>query len=440
MSTNQNANRTKVRRLTKAQTQERKAFKEREQRVAKYLKALGEVSHALRSKDQEFHGLEREFLVHQDDLLRAYEASKHIHHPRDIGDAREHILRTFLCSHGLLPGKYAVSNTRPRVASPTGHLTPELDLLIYDAMNSICLMRRQKSFDVYPVECTYGTIQVKSNATRRDLLDGMRNVAAYKRLQRATTVGQQPSWGFGILFAYDSPLDWADICEEMRQFARQNPADTLCDAVVIITRGCLRYMNAAGTILPWGSVANGETAQVAGLPDREGLCLYSFYQILMQLLRRSEPGPVLVEAYARLPFTAGRYSYEFLLGKFADSLVCKDHGGFPRRLSEEKLTEVLQWCMKAGAMSQSEATRQAWGTDSQESGSVFIYNPDSLPLPELLVGESLLMINGKPTMTKGSMAYDVILVEGMVIWIPHRHAAAMGLIVSCPQCSVASAP
>ena len=49
---------------------------------------------ALRSKTP-VHGLEREFGYHQVDMLAAYEKSKDIKHPRDVGDTREEILRRF---------------------------------------------------------------------------------------------------------------------------------------------------------------------------------------------------------------------------------------------------------------------------------------------------------------------------------------------------------
>ena len=84
-------------------------------------------------------------------MIEAFEKTKKIKHPRDVGTAREEIVRTFLTRTGLLPARYAVSDTSVRVASTTGHLSKELDLLIIDSLDSISLMREDRVYDVFPV-------------------------------------------------------------------------------------------------------------------------------------------------------------------------------------------------------------------------------------------------------------------------------------------------
>jgi hypothetical protein len=58
---------------------------------------------AQRSKDRDFHGLQREFLYLQTEMLADFEKSKDVGHPRDVGDIRETILRKFLTDSGYLP-------------------------------------------------------------------------------------------------------------------------------------------------------------------------------------------------------------------------------------------------------------------------------------------------------------------------------------------------
>jgi hypothetical protein len=60
----------------------------------------------LRSKDREFHGLEREFRDHQAQMTLDYDRTKDLKHPRDVGDSREKILRKFLASTASLPSRY----------------------------------------------------------------------------------------------------------------------------------------------------------------------------------------------------------------------------------------------------------------------------------------------------------------------------------------------
>jgi hypothetical protein len=59
----------------------------------------------LRSKDREFHGLEREFLYAQAEMFQQYEKSKDIKHLRDVGNTREAILCRFLETSGYLPAQ-----------------------------------------------------------------------------------------------------------------------------------------------------------------------------------------------------------------------------------------------------------------------------------------------------------------------------------------------
>jgi hypothetical protein len=161
-------------RLTKAQKAERAAFTNSEERARKMIRDKIDRAIALRSKERNFHGLEREFLYYQEDMLRLYSRAKDSKHPRDIGLAREQIVRNFLVDTGLLPARYALATTSVRVASTTGHGSAELDLLFYDPIDSISLMRREDAYQILPVESTYGTIQVKSKATRKDIIRDFR--------------------------------------------------------------------------------------------------------------------------------------------------------------------------------------------------------------------------------------------------------------------------
>jgi hypothetical protein len=74
--------------------------KQREERARNFLGSQAKRAIELRSKEREFHGLEREFHYYQEQMIADYERSKDIKHPRDVGDAREEILRHFLNDMG----------------------------------------------------------------------------------------------------------------------------------------------------------------------------------------------------------------------------------------------------------------------------------------------------------------------------------------------------
>lgn len=71
-----------------------------------------------------------------------------------------------------------------RVASTSGHLSNEIDILLYDALDAFTLMQRQDVYEVLPVEYCYGAIQVKSKLTKKELASGVDNIASFKRLRR----------------------------------------------------------------------------------------------------------------------------------------------------------------------------------------------------------------------------------------------------------------
>ena len=134
--------------------------REREERIRELWTSQAKRAIDLRSKDREFHGLEREFRYYQEQMIAEYERSKDIKHPRDVGDAREQILRNFLTENGLVPRRYGVSDAKTRVSSPTGHISAEMDIVLFDPDNAISLMRREGGYQVLPIESVYGVIQV----------------------------------------------------------------------------------------------------------------------------------------------------------------------------------------------------------------------------------------------------------------------------------------
>jgi hypothetical protein len=435
-------------RLTKADKAERAEFAEREERTREWFKRMSDSAIALRSREREFHGLEREFRYHQEDMLRDFNRSKDIRHPRDVGLAREQILRKFLVDTGLLPNRYAATSSSVRVASTSGHMSNEIDLLFYDPNESISLMRRESAYSVFPVESTYGVIQVKSKVTRNDIREGLRNVASYKKLHRASSSdypiysGEPKSQdGFGILFAYDTDLDWLDIVDEVKAFADENPNHMWPNAVFILSKGFFLYgdKTRAG-FLNSHILEIKDDVVVHGRPDREGHGLYNFYSILIALLRNTLLQEIPVDSYFSLPFTAGAFSYKFSMGFFAEFGTCDLHGNYARKLTESKLIDVIKWCKSATPINWVRAIDIAngkpgdnWEAYERQNVDVRIYNPRSIPLPDLILMDSKMMCDGNEVTTK-SFAFDSIDTAGMIVWIPYRYEIEEGIINSCPKC------
>jgi hypothetical protein len=418
--------------------------KEREERIKQLFTSRAKRAIDLRSKDREFHGLEREFRYHQKQMVADYERSKDIKHPRDVGDAREEILRTFLTGSGHFPSRYGVSQNKARAASTTGHISAEIDILFYDSDDSIRLMRREGGYEVFPVESVYGVIQVKSRLNKNEIRGGLENIASFKRLERidepktgiSVTNEDKSSCGFGLLFAYDSDLEWLDIIREIESFAEANPNKVWCNAVFILNKGVFLHGDDSAGYKLNPHLERVSKLQMYGLPDREGLCLYDFFSSLLLLLSMTEVALPDINRYFRLPFVAGTRSYVFTWGSHAEIGHCEEHGDFQRKISEENLAKVVETCRKTQPMNWIRATDIAYGRPSdnyeayaRQPGDVFIYNPKNLPFSDILVMDTDWN-EGKAK----ALAFDSIDTDGMVIYVPYFYTVTEGIISDCPQC------
>lgn len=414
--------------------------KQREENTKKYLLDQAQRAIALRSKDREFHGLEREFLYLQTQMIVDYNKSKDIKHPRDIGNAREEILRKFLLSSGYLPRRYGVSQNSARVASTTGHISNEIDILLFDPLDSISLMKRETVYEVFPVESVYGVIQVKSRLNKKEIKEGLENLASFKRLDKnhETPTGlvsfneQKANRGFGILFAYDSDLEWLDIIREIEFFANQHPNRVWCNGVFILNKGFFLHD---------GKIENSDIEaiqklQMYGFPDRHNQCLYQFYNVLLSLLRNTNTHSADVGSYFQLPLIADEYSYRFCIGYFAEFATCEKHGDYQRKIAPNNLAKIIDWCRTTEPINWIRATDIAYGMPgdnteaySRQPGDVRIYNPENLLLCDILVMDTMLC----EKIVKG-LAFDAIRCSDMTIFIPYYYSAKEQIISNCPKC------
>jgi hypothetical protein len=438
---------SKRRQVTPAKKQ-RDELEERQTRTKEWLTSQTTRAIKLRSKDKEFHGLERELVNLQAKMVREYEISKDIKHPRDVGNVRETLLRKFFIETRLLPGRFSVSETSIRAASTSGHLSNELDILFYDALDSFTLMQRHDVYEVLPIEYCYGAIQVKSKLTKSELKSAFKNIASFKQLKRMKRNRSEVIFGnervehngFGIIFAYDTDLDWMTIVRELESNAEAYERSALPNAVFILSKGFFTYGSDKFSSVFNSDIESHETLKISGHPDHQGYCLYQLYDIVFNLLRCTSLQSARPQNYFRLPLTAGKYSYEYTLGGFAELGKCEEHGDFSRLYSPEKLEKIITWCQTAEPINWIKANDIACGNAgdnfeayARQPGNVRIYNPEDLPLTTILVHETTLMNDGKEVTAK-ALSYDVISSEGLNIFIPYYYQITEDLVQSCPQC------
>ncbi|WP_375773477.1 hypothetical protein NR798_22245 [Archangium gephyra] len=416
---------------------------QREQRMRQLLMEEAKRAIALRSKDREFHGLEREFGYYQAEMLADYEKSKDIKHPRDVGASREEILRKFLQKSGYLPRRYAVSENSARVASTTGHLSKEIDILLYDPFDSVSLMRREDVYEVFPVESVYGVIQVKSRLNKREIKDGLANLASFKRLDRQPHApwgvrginDRKADRGFGLLFAYDSDLGWLELNQEIEAFAKENPNRLWANGVFILSKGILLHGDTEGGRFGNSEIDRIKNIQIYGFPDRDGSFLFKFQSVLLQLLRETRVVEAEIDSYFRLPLIADSHSYQFAFGYLAEFATCPRHGDFQRTIAPDQLEKLINWCRTAEPINYVRAIDIAYGRPDdveaykRQPGDVRIYNPEAFPLQDILTQK--ILFRGNPV---HSLAFDMIQAADMTICVPAYYSQKEGIISGCPKC------
>jgi hypothetical protein len=124
------------------------------------------------------------------------------------------------------------------------------------------------------------------------------------------------------------------------------------------------------------------------------------------------------------------------LGNYTEMGYCDQHGDFQRKISEENLSKIVEWCRKSEPMNWIQATEIAYGNpgDNHEAyarqpGDVLIYNPENLPLSAVLVTDSDYN-DGKIKV----LAFDSVNTSGMIIYVPYYYSIVENLISGCPQC------
>jgi hypothetical protein len=107
------------------------------------------------------------------------EITKQIKHRGKKGRTRETIVEKFL--YHFLPKKYSVGTGE--IVSSNGQVTKQQDVVIYGEFNSP-MFYNNKEIIVFPAECIYATIEVKSNLNESELIKSIENIISVKTLKR----------------------------------------------------------------------------------------------------------------------------------------------------------------------------------------------------------------------------------------------------------------
>lgn len=127
-----------------------------------------------------------------------FNASAEIGHSGSKGTVREHFLCDFLRER--LPERYGIGSGE--IAARTRNtLSRQCDVIVYDKLNGVVLYSSD-NVQVYPVDCVYGIIEVKSALSKAELLDALEKI---KVLKEMAPRGLAQATGPGFISAYHRP-------------------------------------------------------------------------------------------------------------------------------------------------------------------------------------------------------------------------------------------
>ena len=230
-------------------------------------------------------------------------------HGTDKGLRHEAALADFLRQH--LPPKYGVS--RGEIVDSRGGLSRQIDLVLYDALHSP-LLQDAESSRLFPAECVYATIELKTKLDRNGIFEGVRNVASAKRLDRSAIVEQHGGhrlYGadrrnpplFGAIFALDSTEPPGIIAKEVLSHHTSLPPEQWTDCVCVLDRALLyqfvRVPDAAG-VEQWMPSVMSDKSRLGYFLSGEHT-LFLFYLFLLYQLNSRDLFPPELMRYAVYP-------------------------------------------------------------------------------------------------------------------------------------------
>src|SRR5579862_9077984 len=177
-----------------------------------------------------------------------FETSAQVKHAPSKGTIRENVLRNFL-AEGRLPSKYGLG--AGEVVSRVRDTSRQCDVIVYDKLNGVTLLY-DEDIKVFPIDCVYGIIEVKSALSKPELLDALEKIKALKSMASGGNVSQPIGGGmtmvhsrpkpFGAVFAYGLAGNSLDsLIENLREWERSAPPDVWPNYVCVLEEGIIYH-------------------------------------------------------------------------------------------------------------------------------------------------------------------------------------------------------
>jgi hypothetical protein len=242
-------------------------------------------------------------------LMADFKRTSQIAHSGGKGSTREEAVREFLGDH--LPGRYSLgqgeflhwSNKRSR----------QCDVVIYDGLRCPRLLVDDEH-SVFPLESVFGTVEVKSVLTAKELEGAFENIASVKRLVPAGAIavgipgiamGMPRPIPFGAVFAYSADRSLQAILDQFAALEKDGPGPMFSpDVVLVLGEG---LVSRDGTRRSSNSFDEGRLGRPPVARRSGSHSLLRFYLELIQGLNSISLEDLDLTRYLRMPIVVGQH-------------------------------------------------------------------------------------------------------------------------------------
>ncbi len=231
-----------------------------------------------------------------------FDSSAQIKHNPSKGSDRESKLRDMLGDY--LPKKFAIGSGA--VVDINGNQSRQIDIIIYDASEGFPLYGSTGN-QLFPVECVYAVIEVKSTLTASELKKSYKNILSVKNMQKSAyeTRWKTPQVTFlygelydtfpvlGFVFAYNSSMKLSTVRDELTQIDDNDNISKNIDSLYILRKGVI-YNHVIPPIDRYMMIPEKDSERVYFSSNK---VLLLFYTSLSTVLTQAWMYPVRVLEY-----------------------------------------------------------------------------------------------------------------------------------------------
>jgi len=326
-------------------------------------------------------------------MSKEFEASSEVTHLGNRGAIRESRLKEFL-EKGKLPKKYGIG--AGEIISRFQTVSKQIDLIIYNQFDGVSL-NFSDTVQVYPIECVYGTIEVKSSLSKHELIESLENIKSVKKLIPDVTTRISPSRDprpFGIIFAYQLAGNSLDsLKHNLEEWEAENNPIHWPNAIVVLGEGIIFHINSNLK----NRYANHEidSASMAIDIHYRKDALFHFYSILIKLCSTTKLLPIELDKY----FDPSEQIGEYIVSNHTGMRRGKDQQIY--KLNKHFIDKIICRCKSQERITYHDLLLRQFGQipvgmdQDHLDSEIYLFDPDNL-IGTHHSADSLPTINGNP--------------------------------------------